>query len=522
MSQQNHKVLNAALLLVTVNVVSKTIGFLREVFIAAQFGTSSSADIFVAVSTVPNLLLTLTGGALAAALIPIIIRLRFQGEDVRLKKLVGSVFSLTGLIMAVFALLLYIFIGDVADYYVVGFSPEAKQLTIEMFKIILPALVGIGLVSFFASVLNAYEHFFIPSIGPIFYSTGIIIAAVFFADTYGVKSLAVGMTAGVAVEFALGLTVMLKRGISFSPRIFLNEDLKEFGVLIVPIFISLGVFQLNTIVDRMFASTLQEGSLAALSYAYRLTQLPLSLFVGSMVVPLFPMFSKKISASDMDGLKELLAGSYHLLGILLLPVIGGFIVLAEPIIALLFQRGEFNAQAVELTGLALATYSLMILPFALRDVITRVMYSMKDTWTPVINSVIMVVLNVTLMAILVPRFGMIGITAAVAISTTFAFVRLRRKLVQKIGAVESEAKGIWGTIIVNAAVFTAAAWLLYRGLMLLWPKPLGLDLWLRTGVSFSLSGVLYLLLTLRIKTPEVEWFKSRLGLDRLSFQREGK
>lgn len=515
---QNHKVLNAALLLVAVNVISKAIGFIREVVVAAQFGTSSSADIFVAVSTVPNLLLNLTGGALAAALIPIIIRLRVQKEDLRLKQLVGSVFSLTGLVMTAFSLLLFIFIEDVARYYVVGFIPEARQLTVEMFQIILPALVGIGLVSFFASVLNAYEHFLVPSLGPIFYSTGIIIAAAFFADGYGVKSLAVGMSVGVAAEFALGFGVMLKRGIRFAPRIYWNEDLKEVGRLLVPILISLGVFQINTVVDRMFASTLQEGSLAALSYAFRLTQLPLSLFVGSMVVPLFPMFSKKISASDMEGLKELLAGSYHLLGILLLPVIGLFIVLAEPIIAMLFQRGQFDAQAVNLTGLALATYSLMILPFALRDVITRVMYSMKDTWTPVVNSVIMVILNVTLMAILVPKLGMVGITASVAISYTFAFVRLRSKLVQKIGVVEAGAKSIWLNIFGNAAVFTVLSWLLYQALMLVWPQPLGVHLWLRTGVSVGLSGLVYLALTLRIQSIEVEWLKTRLKLDRFFSQ----
>lgn len=511
---QNNKIVSAALLLVAVNVISKTVGFLREAFVAAHFGTTSSADIFVAVATVPNLLVTITTGALSAALIPIIIRLRHQKEEARLKQLVGTVFSLTGLLMAVFALFLYLFIGDIADYYVVGFSPEAKQLTVEMFKIILPALVGIGLVAFFASVLNAHEHFFIPSLGPVFYSTGIIIAAAFFADDYGVKSLAVGMSAGVAVELLLGFTVSLKRGIRFSPRILLNEDVKEVGRLIGPILICMGVFEVNIVVNRMFASTLQEGSLAALNYAYILTQLPLSLFVGSMVVPLFPMMSKKISASDMEGLKELLAGSYHLLGILLLPVIGVFIVMAEPVIGVLFQRGQFDARAVQTTGLALATYSLMIMPYAMRDVITRVLYSMKDTWTPVITTVMMVGLNIILMVFLVPRLGMVGITTAVAISTTFAFVRLRRILVRRIGPVETKGSGIWARILTNSAVFTAAAWLLYRGLVFVWSEPVGVDLWLRTFISLGVAGVIYIFLTLQIKAPEVEWLKARLRLHR--------
>lgn len=514
MSQKN-KVLNAALLLVVVNVIAKGVGFIREVIIAAQFGTSVSADIFAAVSTVPNLLLNLTNGALSAALIPIIVRLRVEEEDRRLKQLTGSVFSLTGLAMAAFALVLYIFLEPFTSYYVVGFSPEAKELTVEMFKIVLPALVGIGLVSFFASVLNAHEHYLVPSLGPIFYSTGIIVAALFFAGNYGVKSLAVGMTAGVFVEVALGAGVTFKKGISFSPRIQWNEDLKEVGRLMVPILISVGVFQLNSLVDKMFASTLTKGSLAALNYAFKLTQLPLSLFVGSMVVPLFPMFAKKVAANDMKGLKEDLASSYHLLGILLLPVIGVFIVLAEPIVAMLFQRGEFGAESVGLTGLALATYSLMIMPFALRDVITRVLYSMKDTRTPVVNSVIMVVLNITLMTILVPRFGMVGITGSVAISYTFAFLRLRGKLQQRIGVVEEGAKGIWLDIIVNSAIFTALSWLLYQVLMFVWPNPTGADLWLRTCVAVGISGIVYLILTLRIKAREVEWLKQRLKLDRI-------
>lgn len=518
---QNNKILSAALLLISVNIISKLVAFLREVFVASHFGTTSSADIFVAVSTIPNLLLTITGGALSAALIPIIIRLRHQKEDQRLKQLIGSVFSLTGLLMAAFALLLYLFVGDVADHYVMGFSPEAKKMTVEMLKIILPALVGIGLVSFFASVLNAYEHYFIPSLGPVFYSTGIIVAAAFFADKYGVKSLAVGMTAGVALELALGLTVMLYRGIRFSPRILLNEDVREVGRLIVPILISLGVFQINTVVDRAFSSTLHEGSLAALSYAYKLTQLPLSLFVGSMVVPLFPMLSKKISASDMEGLKELLAGSYHLLGILLLPAVGAFIFMAKPLIAVLYQRGQFDIQAVQTTALALATYSLMIFPFAMRDVITRVMYSMKDTRTPVINSVIMVVLNISLMVFLVPRLGMVGITASVAISTTFAYIRLRHKLVRMIGSVEPDGKGIWLRIVFNSAVFTALSWVLYRGLMFIWPEPVGVALWLRTFTSLGVSGIIYLLLTLQIEAPEVDWLRVRLRLDRVKLLERG-
>ncbi|KXG44531.1 lipid II flippase MurJ [Tepidibacillus decaturensis] len=165
---QAKKILGATILLMGVTFLSKIIGFLREVFIAAEFGTSHQADIFVAVSTIPNLLLTITGGALSAALIPLIIRLRNQKETERLKKLVSSTFTLTSLVMIGLASLLFLFVEEFAGVYVMGFGEEAKNLTVEMIQIIIPALIAIGLISLFSSILNAYQHFLIPSLGPIF------------------------------------------------------------------------------------------------------------------------------------------------------------------------------------------------------------------------------------------------------------------------------------------------------------------------------------------------------------------
>ncbi|GBF12294.1 murein biosynthesis integral membrane protein MurJ [Tepidibacillus sp. HK-1] len=507
---QAKKILGATILLMGVTFLSKIIGFLREVFIAAEFGTSHQADIFVAVSTIPNLLLTITGGALSAALIPLIIRLRNQKETERLKKLVSSTFTLTSLVMIGLASLLFLFVEEFAGVYVMGFGEEAKNLTVEMIQIIIPALIAIGLISLFSSILNAYQHFLIPSLGPIFYSTGVIIATVFFAKSYGVKSLIIGMAIGIGLQFILALFVTIKKGISFQPRIWWNEDIKQVGKLILPIFIGIGAFQLNTIADRMLASTLPEGSLAALNYANRVTQLPLSLFVGSMVLPLFPMIADKISKQDIEGTKELLSRSYHLLGILLLPVIGVFVALAEPIISILFQRGQFDADAAQLTAIALAAYSFTILPFAMRDVITRALYSLQDTWTPVVNSVILVAINVALMVIFVPKLGMIAVAGSTSISSIIAYIRLRRKLVKKIGTLDvTQERKIWWKIWRNALIFTAITWGSYQGLLLIWSKPMGIELWLRTFVSLAIGGLLYIFLTFKMDTPEVDWLKTR-------------
>jgi putative peptidoglycan lipid II flippase len=505
------KIVGVTLLLMGVTFFSKIIGFVRTQFIATYFGTSQEADAFVMAFTIPTLLLTISGGALSAALIPMIVRLRNQGEPVRLKRLVSSMFSLTTLTMLGVTVILYLFLEPFTKIYAGELKGNGPTQVLNMLKIIVPAFIAIGLISLFTSVLNAYRHYFIPSLGPIFYSTGIIIATVFYSDTYGVESLIIGMAIGIILQLILAVSVISVKKISFTPTIWWNEDLKKVGFLILPIVISVGVFQLNIVVDRMMASSLAAGSVLALNIGHTLTQLPLSIFVGSMVLPLFPMIADKLSKEDFQGTKELLSRSYRLLGILLLPVMGVFIVMAEPIVTVLFQRGAFDAESVRITSIALIAYSFLLLPFAMRDIITRAFYSLQDTWTPVINSVILVALNITLMLILVPKFGIIGVAGSTSLASIFAYIRIKRKLNQKIGAYQTpQNKKAWWKIWANAALFTGIAWLMYQGLLKVWVEPLGIQLWLRTLISFGVAGTIYIILTLRLDTAEVDWLKQRV------------
>jgi len=508
---QNNRIIGATILLMGVAFLSKIIGFVREVFIAAQFGISQQADIFVTVSKIPTLVLTISGGALAAALVPLLIKLRTEHDESRLNKLTGRMFTLTGLLMLGFALLLGFFAKQFVDVYVLGFNDEAKALTVQLIRIILPAIVAIGLISLFAAVLNAHHHFFVPSLGPLFYSAGVIIATIFFSARYGVKSLVIGMVIGFLLQLLVILAQVIKQGVVIKPLLGIDEDIKQVGKLILPILIGVGAFQVNTIVDQMMASTLVEGSLAALNYANRITQLPISIFVGSMVLPLLPAIAEKIAAKDLAGTVQLLSKSHRLLGILLLPVIGLFVGLGEPLITMVFQRGEFDVQATQTTSLALAFYAFTILPFAMRDVMTRALYSLQDTWTPVVNSILLVAVNVILMLIFVPRFGMIAIAGSTSISSIFGYWRLRSKLNKKLAIQSKKAEGIiWLKIWFNAILFTIVSWGSYQLLYLIWQNPTGLELWLRTLISLSLGAGLYIYLVLRLKTSEVTWIKERI------------
>ncbi|WP_025027165.1 murein biosynthesis integral membrane protein MurJ [Caldalkalibacillus mannanilyticus] len=508
---RSDKIVGVAFLLLSVTIVSRLIGFVRQQVIAYYYGTSLEASAFSAAFTIPTLILTITGGALSAALIPMIIRLRNQGEELRNQQMIGTVLSVTSIVTIILSVVLYLFLEPLVNIYVHGYDADGRALVLKMLQIIVPFLIVIGLISLITSILNAYRYYFIPSLGPIFYSTGVIVAALFFAQSYGIVSLMVGMAAGFLAHLVFALSFILKKKISLRPQFVFNEDMKQVGILLFPIFISITVFQLNTLVDRSLGSSVGDEAIAALNYANTIIQLPLSLFVGSMVLPLFPMIADKLSKNDFSGTNHLLANSYRLLGILLLPVMGGFLVLAEPIIAILFQRGEFDAASTRQTSLALMFYAFMLFPFAMRDVMTRAFYSLKDTWTPVINSVIMVAINIGLMLLLVPKLGMIGIAGSTSIASIVAYIRLRHLLRKRIGAFQSEKNSkAWWRILFNTLVFTLTALALYYGLAYFWSNPTGVHLYARTIISFAIAGAIYLYLTFQLETDEVSWLKERI------------
>ncbi len=512
MSRAN-KLIGTTLILIIVTLFTKLIGFVREIFIAAKFGATEAADIFVAVQTIPMLILSVMSGAIAAVLIPMIVKLRNEDESLRLKQLLHSVFSITSVSMLLLSVLAFIFIKPLVNVYVFGFDEAAKAHTVELFQIIIPAFVVIGLISLTTSVLNAYNIFILPSLGPALYSIGVITGLLFFSERFGVKSLIIGYAIAITLQLIILLVIIFKQGLRFRLRIHVNADLKRFGYLLFPFAFSIGVFQLNAVVDKMMASTLSEGSLAALNYAYKVTQLPIALFVGTLVLPLFPLIADSISRKDISDAKLILRRSNRLLAMLLLPIMGLFTVMAEPIIAIIFQRGAFDENALRMTSLSLIFYTLTILPFAMRDIVTRVLYALQDTWTPVINSVFIVAVNLLLMIIFVPKLGIIAVAGSTSISALLGYLRLRYKLVKKIGPLteqELNFNNIWLRIIINAIIFTLASWLFYQGLKIIWPAPLGIDLWLRTIISVVVAGIIYLVLIFRLDTEEVVWLKTRL------------
>ncbi|HLS54153.1 MAG TPA: lipid II flippase MurJ, partial [Tissierellaceae bacterium] len=203
--------------------------------------------------------------------------------------------------------------------------------------------------------------------------------------------------------------------------------------LSLPIFVGVAINDINAIVDKRLASYLVKGSISALNYANKLKSLILSIFISAITTVVYPMLSREVSDENMDGVKKIINYGVDLIFLITIPATVGIVILAEPIVKVAFQKGEFDSLATMMTAQALLFYSISIVISALRSLVTRVYYSLHDTKTPTINSAITVATNIVFNLILMGPMGHAGLALATSISITPSTIWMYYRLRNKIG-----------------------------------------------------------------------------------------
>ena len=243
-----------------------------------------------------------------------------------------------------------------------------------------------------------------------------------------------GTLIGIATEFLFQFPFAIKSGYKYQPYINIKDKyIKKMSWLIGPVLIGVAVNQINTMVDRTLASTLVEGSISALNYANKLNGFVMALFITSVGAVIYPMLSKLSSEDNKEKFISSVVQSINSVILLVIPISIGAIVLATPIVKLLFQRGEFDARATSMTAIALIMYSIGMVAFGLRDIIGKVFYALKDTKTPMINGAIAMIMNIVLNIILVKYLQLAGLALATSISAIVCIFLLFGSLKKKIG-----------------------------------------------------------------------------------------
>lgn len=428
----------AATVIMAATLIGRFVGFIREMVIANQFGATLETDAYVIAYTVPSMVAMALAGAFNAAFLPVFNDYLVNRDKQEAHRLASSILNLVVLFFIIVVGAAFIFSPQIVNLMVnKEFSPEGVTLTVKLFRIILPALLFTGLMGLVSATLNSYKHFLFPAMGPMVTSIVIIGFIITFGAEWGITSLAVGTLVGLGAQFLIQLPVMYKKGFRYTFSLSLNNPgVRRILTLMVPVLLGAVISQSAILVERNLASSLDVGSVSALNYANRVMQLPLGLFVTAISIPLFPALSVYASQKNYAQLKETLLKGINLFLIILIPSMTGLIVLNEPIIKLLFEHGQFTAESTRVTAYALGFYALAILPWAIKDILTRSFYALQDTATPVKIAVFGAFANVVFDFILVKIMGVGGLALGLALGQSVTAIVLYYFLRRKLGSLD--------------------------------------------------------------------------------------
>jgi len=352
----------AAFLIVVGTVLSRIFGLVRETVIAYQFGATAQTDAFLVASIIPMTISGMLAGAVTVALIPVFTEYRLKSGEEEAWTIVGAVINLTALALAAAAVLYLLAAPLLIPLLAPGLAPETTALAVQLSRLLAPVLIFTGLVGIATAVLNAYRHFTYPAFAGLLQNFGLIGGALLLGGLMGISGLALGAVAGSAAYLLALLVPLASRKNYYRPTLkgLSHPGVKKIGLLLLPFIASSAAGQINLLVDRILASGLAEGSISALNFAVRVMHLPLGIFAAAAATAAYPFLAEQAAGAHANDLRRTFSEGLRLLWFIVFPLSVGLMLLSEPIVRLLFERGAFDARATQMTAVALFYYSLGI------------------------------------------------------------------------------------------------------------------------------------------------------------------
>lgn len=411
--------------------VSRLLGLLRDIVIANLMGAGAAADLFFFANKIPNFLRRLFAeGAFAQAFVPVLTEYEKTKSPDQVKSLIAAVSGTLGTIVTVITIFgvlgssvitaLFGF-GWFWEWWTGGEQAYKFELASYLLKITFPYLWFITFTALSGAILNTLGKFAVAAFTPVFLNIAIICCALFVAPHLSQPEvgLAIGVLSGGAVQFFFQLPFLRRENLLVKPTwSWSHPGVVKIRTLMIPALFGVSVSQINLLLDTLIASFLQTGSISWLYYSDRLLEFPLGLFGIAIATVILPSLSAShVSLSNQTFAKTLDWG-IRMVCFLGLPAMFGLIVLAEPMLRVLFMRGEFDIQDVSMAAMSLWAYAGGLLSFMLVKVLAPGYYSRQDTKTPVKYGIIAMLSNMLFNIILAIPYGYVGLAIATALSAT--------------------------------------------------------------------------------------------------------
>ncbi|QNO13378.1 murein biosynthesis integral membrane protein MurJ [Alkalicella caledoniensis] len=421
-----------AILLILISIISKVIGFGREIILAYFYGASNISDAYIISMTIPTVVFAFIGSAISTAFIPMYTKIEKHSGEGEANNYTNNLVNLLMIVSTIIVFLGLIFTKQIVFIFASGFEGETLALAIRFTRVSLLGIYFTSLVYVFNSFLQIKGNYVTPAL--IGFPMNIIIVLSIILSYYtSVILLAVGVVLSVLAQFVFLIPSIYKKSFRYKKIIDIkNPQIKNMMYLALPVILGVAVNDINVIVDRTIASQLATGGISALNYAQRLNGFVQGIIVVSISTAMYPLISKMAVENKYKDLKKTLSEAIVGTSMLIMPCTLGAMIFSTPIIETLFGRGAFDTQAIEMTSNALFFYALGMTGIGLRQILSRPFYSMQDTKTPVINASIGMVINIFLNIILSRYLGIGGLALATSISATITalllFISLRRKI----------------------------------------------------------------------------------------------
>jgi len=447
-----------------INAVSRALaGFLKLfviILIAKDFGAGLIVDAYMVAKSVPMLFFVIGEATFVTSFLPIFINHRVNEGEKQAWLLADSVFSVLLVFLTGMVAFVVFFAHGLTSVLAPGLPEETLSLGVTLLRMMSPVIVLAGVSSMAASVFQSYRNFTVPAVASVLFPLGMILAIWLLGDAIGIYAIPLGAVAGAIAQAGVTIVVLGKTKRWFRPTLnFRCPGLVETMVSTVPRLLTLLVNRVNIMVDRVFASALGGGYIAALSYADRVVQISVVLFTSSFVNAAMPVLSKSGAAGDFDKIRSLF---YKMTGFLFLVTVpASFILLlfGQTIIGLLLQRGAFDVHAGQLTSSAMMFYGIGLLPFSLTMLLGVFFYALSDSITPMKAAFICFFLNIGLDALLVRTLELGGLALTTSLVAVFSTVFLFWFLDKKIGPLDLRQVVVsLAKILAASALMGAVMW----------------------------------------------------------------
>lgn len=494
-------------------VVSRILGLARDSIFAAFFGTTYFADAFNVAFLIPNFLRRVFGeGTLNASYVPVYTQYLHRDGEKRAVDLASKMFSVLTVVLGLVVLLGIIFAAPIVRTYAFGWkdSPQTFALTVKLTRILFPYIFFVALAALAGGTLNSRGYFGIPALAPAFLNISLI-ATAFTLMRLGSGSgesmitlFSIGALIGGVFQIVVQMPHLIRTGhkIRFKPD-FRDPGVRWVGRLMGPGMLAFAVTQINVLVDTLLATTLPEGSVTALRLGNRIAIQPLGIFGVAITTAALPMLSAHAAKEDKIKLVEDFAFSVRLILAFLIPSTIALMVLAVPVVRLLFERGEFTAaRSTPMTVQALLYYTIGLFAYGGVKAVVQAFYSMKDTATPMKVAIITVCMNVGLNLLLVRRLGLVGLALATSVSAIVGFAILSGLLRRRLGDIHG--REIWAAVfkilavsVVMGAVLHVVAMRFQAGATDIWGKLA------QVGIAAAAGIGSFIIISFALKVREV-------------------